>query len=66
MSEPDLTYQIERLISDVGSLRDDMAVLTAIVLRLDGSQTAMLTELRATHSQTARMIDRLRKLEEAP
>jgi hypothetical protein len=55
----------ERLIAEVSSLRDDMSVMTAIVLRLDGSQSALLAELRATHSQIARMNDRIRKLEDS-
>jgi hypothetical protein len=54
---------MDRLIRDVGSLRDDMRVLTAIVMRLDNSQGAMLQELRETHSQIARMNDRIYNLE---
>lgn len=60
-----LTRQNERLITEVGSLRDDTNVLTAIVLRLDGSMTALLQENRAIHSQITRMNDRIRKLEGA-
>jgi hypothetical protein len=68
MVDADLNFiarQIERLITDLASVRDDMAVLTAIVPRLDGSMTALLQETRATHSQIARMNDRIRKLEDA-
>jgi len=66
MPDPDLnliTRQLDRLITEIASMRDDMSVLTAIVMRLDGSQSALLQELRATHSQVARMNDRIRKLE---
>jgi len=66
MADADLSFvarQMERLIQDVGSLRDDMRVLTAIVMRLDNSQGAMLQELRETHSQIARMNDRIHSLE---
>jgi hypothetical protein len=66
MTDADLTFitrQFDRLIADVASLRDDMSVMTAIVLRLDGSQSALLTELRAVHTQIGRMNDRVRKLE---
>lgn len=42
-----------------------MTVLTAMVTRLDGSMNAPLQETRATHSQIARMNDRIRKLEDA-
>lgn len=60
-----LARQNERLITEVSSLRDDMGVLTAIVMRLDSSQAALLVELRATHGQIARMNDRVRKLEDS-
>ena len=61
-----LTRQNERILSEITSLRDDMAVLTAIVMRLDGSHAALLQETRATHTQIARMNERVRKLEDAP
>ncbi len=66
MADPDLNFlvrQNERILTEVGSLRDDMAVLTAMVMRLDGSHAALLQETRATHAQIARMNDRIRKLE---
>ena len=69
MVEPDLSFlvrQNERILAEVASLGDDMAVLTAMVMRLDGSQTALLQETRATHAQVARMNDRIRKLEAEP
>jgi hypothetical protein len=68
MAEPDLGFiarQIERILTEIGSLRDDMGVLTAIVTRLDGSQAAMLQELRAHNAQIARLADRIRRLEDA-
>ena len=49
MAEVDLNFlarQIERLIP----LCDDVAVLTAMVMRLDASQNALLQEVRAVHS----------------
>ena len=63
MTEPeiDLTYighALARLTTEVGALRDDMNVLTAIVMRLDSTIgrldaaiAALLTEIRAMHSQ---------------
>ncbi|HEY7299132.1 MAG TPA: hypothetical protein VH684_14600 [Xanthobacteraceae bacterium] len=59
MAEPDLNFiakQNERLITDMASLRDDMRVLTAIVMRLDSSMGALTQEMRATHAQMARTI----------
>jgi chromosome segregation ATPase len=66
LADPDLNFlahQIERLLTEMASLRDDMAVLTAMVMRLDGSHAALLQETRATHAQITRMNDRIRKLE---
>lgn len=48
---------------EIRSLRDDVNVLTAIAMRQDGTLTNMLTELRATHSQFARMANRVREIE---
>ena len=64
---PDLQFlqvAAQRQQTDVIGLRDDMRVLTAIVMRLDGSHSVLLDELRATHAQIARLIDRVRKLED--
>jgi hypothetical protein len=47
-------------------MRDDMRVLTAIVLRLDHSQAAILEQLRAMVQQHGRFNDRLLVLEAAP
>jgi hypothetical protein len=49
---------LQRLTTDVASLRDDMHVLTAIVQRLDNAQGRMLEELRAMHSQYSRLNNR--------
>jgi hypothetical protein len=68
LADPDLNFlsrQNERILTEIASLRDDMAVLTAMVVRLDGSHAALLQETRATHVQIARMNDRIRKLEDA-
>jgi chromosome segregation ATPase len=54
---------LQRLTGEVASLRDDMQVLTAIVHRLDNSHTRLLDEVRATHSQIARLANRVRELE---
>ena len=40
-------------------------LLTAIVMRLDGSMAALLQEVRVVHQQIGRMNDRVRKLEGA-
>lgn len=44
-----LARQMERVLTEVGSLRDDMSVLTALTLRLDASRIGVQQELRRTH-----------------
>ena len=66
---PDLTLlasQQRQILTELGSVRDDMAVLTAIVLRQDGTLTALLTEIRAMHGQHSRLANRVRDLEVRP
>ena len=48
-----IARQQAQLLSEMGTLRDDMAVLTAIVQRLDGTMAGLVNEIRATHSQPA-------------
>jgi hypothetical protein len=55
---------LQKLTGDVASLRDDMQVLTAIVLRVDNGQGRMLEEFRAMHRQHGRLAERVRQLEE--
>ena len=47
-------------------MRDDVTVLTAIVMRQDGTLSALLTEVRAMHSQHGRLANRVRELETWP
>ena len=61
-----LARQQARLLDEMASFRDDMTVLTAIVIRIDGTLTALLAENRAVHSQHARLANRVRALEGAP
>jgi len=75
MSEVDLNFiarQLERLMTDVASLRDEMRVQGTMLMRLDarigGLDTTMSTihaELRAIREQITRMDDRIRELEDA-
>jgi hypothetical protein len=57
-----LARRNERLISEIGSLRDEMRVMSAILMRRDvsfeksdGTIAALLNELHAIHSQISRM-----------
>ena len=58
MPDPDLNFiarQIDRLITEVAGMRDELRVHGAMIMRLDGSHTALLEEVRATHAQIIRM-----------
>lgn len=61
-----LARQQQRMLDEMGSMRDDMHVLTAMVMRLDGTVGLVLTELRAMHGQHQRLANRVRRLEEQP
>jgi hypothetical protein len=72
MAEPqqdniDLRFLFEQnrlLMAEVAAMRDDMRVLTAIVTRIDGSTGRVLDELRAMHTQSQRLAERVRQLEQ--
>jgi hypothetical protein len=51
------------IISEVGMLRDDNRVLTAMVTRLDSAQAPILDQMRALQSLIGRLDERVRKLE---
>jgi hypothetical protein len=66
-----IARRLDRLIDDASRQRDDMAVFSAMVMRIDGTMGALLTEIRATHVQIARIAthfdklsDRVSKLED--
>jgi len=49
-----LGKQLERVIAEQNSTRDDLRVLTAIVLRLEGTLNGVLGQLHAMVSQHQR------------
>lgn len=62
-----LTYTgrpLQRLTTEVATLRDDVNVMAAIVRRIDNNQDRMLDELRAMHRQHEKVANRVRQLEE--
>ena len=61
-----LARQIERVLSQLGSLRDEQRIQFAILQRLDHTMTSLVDEMRAVHRQIARMNDRVQKLEDQP
>jgi hypothetical protein len=68
MSEERVTLEflgkLERIIAEQNSMRDDLRVLTTIVLRLEGTVNGVLDQLHAMVSQHQRFDARLRRLEE--
>ena len=59
-----LGAMMQRLTTEVASMRDDIAVLSAIVQRMDGTLSGMVNEIRATHTQQSRLANRVRALED--
>ncbi len=57
---------LNRLITEVATLRDDMKVMAAILQRLDNDQDRMLQEIRAMPSQHDRVAARVKQLEDRP
>ena len=69
MSEQQVTLeflgrQLERVIAEQNAPRDDLRVLTTIVLRLEGTVNGVLDQLHAMVAQHQRVDARLRRLEE--
>jgi hypothetical protein len=63
----DLAYigrALQRLTTEVASLRDDMKVLTTIVLRHEETLLRVLEQITTMVSQNARSVDRLRAVED--
>lgn len=61
-----IARQQRQILAELGSVRDDMNVLTAIAMRQDHTLSALLTEIRAMHSQHSRLAGRVRALEDGP
>lgn len=66
-----LAHQLRRVVDDIGALKDQMRVQTAVILRLerdaahpDERDAAMLNQMRAMVSQHQRFTDRLAGLDE--
>ncbi len=55
--------QQRQILTEIGSIRDDLAVLTAVAMRRDGTLAALLVEVRAMHSQHGVLANRVREIE---
>ncbi len=65
---PDLRFigaQLKLINDRLGALEDNVTVLTAMVIRMDGTMTGLVMELRAIHSQHSRVQSRVKALENA-
>jgi hypothetical protein len=68
MTEPTLEFiakQIERILTEIRAVHDELRVQGAMILRIDGTLISLLREMNETHTQIARMNDRIRKFEDA-
>jgi nitrate reductase assembly molybdenum cofactor insertion protein NarJ len=59
-----LARQPTRIQDDMGRMRDDMAVLLAIVQRMDATMAGFMNELRAMHGKQDRQARAIRAVEE--
>jgi len=59
-----LAGQQRRMLDVMASVRDDIGVLTAIVLRHEATLIRILKQITAMVAQNARVVDRLRAVDE--
>jgi hypothetical protein len=59
-----LAAQQRRILDEIASMRDDIKVLTAIVLRHEETLIRVLEQMTTMVAQNARIVDRLRVLDE--
>jgi len=59
-----LAAQQRRILDELALMRDDIKVLTAIVLRHEETLIRVLEQITAMVGQNARIVDRLRGIEE--
>jgi hypothetical protein len=59
-----LAAQQRRILDEIASMRDDIKVLTAIVLRHEETLIRVLEQMTQWFAQNARIVDRLRVLDE--
>jgi hypothetical protein len=60
-----LARQLERVLSRLGSIEDQITVLTGMAIRHDGALTGLATEFRGLVQSVSRIDHRLRKLEDS-
>jgi hypothetical protein len=68
MSEQPVTLEflgrkLAQVLDEMGEFRDQLTILTAICMRVEGAVGALTIEVRAMHSRHARLERRVTKLE---
>lgn len=61
-----LQRQQKQILDEMGEFRDQLTVLTAICMRVEGAVNALTTEVRAVHSRHSRLERRVKELEGSP
>jgi hypothetical protein len=58
-----LMRQQKQILDEMGEFRDQLTVLTAICMRVEGAVNALTIEVRAVHSRHSRLERRVKELE---
>lgn len=58
-----IARQQEQILNELGTMRDDFAVQLAILMRVDGTVSGLVHEIRAVHAQHNRLANRVKALE---
>ncbi len=61
-----LARQLQQLIDELGTMHDDVAALMAIVMRIDGTMTGVVRDIRALNAQLSLLAGRVTSVEQAP
>jgi hypothetical protein len=56
----------EAVLASMAAFRDDMTVQSAIIMRMDGTLSALITEIRAMHARQERLSRRVDGIEKPP
>lgn len=59
-----LLAEMRAMREEMGQMRDDMRLVSAMVQRLDGTMQGLVNEVRASHSRFDRLDRRVRAVEE--
>jgi hypothetical protein len=59
-----LARQLERVLTRLGAIEDQLTVLSGMAIRHDGALTGLATEFRGLAQSVSRADHRLRKLED--